>query len=152
MRKIVICTFIIFIYNLLLLILPVLFFLTWIQWSTPLSFHILPWIYYLFLLISPILSITMGTMMIKDGFSLVRGCVPIISMFIGYLPLFAFYRLVNSLWAPGDCLLMLGIPIVLGLISDVMAASIPALTEWRSELNSHDITKIKSAHDRASNR
>ncbi len=152
MRKMIICTFIIFIYNLLLLILPVLLFLTWIQWSTPLSFHILPWIYYLFLLISPILSVTMGTMMIKDCFNLMTGCVPIISMFIGYLPLFAFYRLVNSLWTPADCLLLLGIPIVLGLISDVIAASIPVLTEWRWELNSYYHIKVNSAHDRASNR
>lgn len=150
MRKMIICTFIIFIYNLLLLMLPVLLFLTWIQWSTPLSFDILPWIYYLFLLISPILSVTMGTIMIKDCFNLMTGCVPIISMFIGYLPLFAFYRLVNSLWAPADCLLMLGIPIVLGLISDVMAVSIPALTGWWSELNSYYITKIKSTHDQTS--
>ncbi len=136
MRKVIICTFIIFNYNLLLLIIPILLFLTFIQWSTPLSLHFLPWIYYPFLLISPILSVTMGTIMIKDGFNLMTSCIPIISIFIGYLPLFAFYRFVNSLWSPADYLLMLGIPIVLGLISDVIAASIPALTEWWSLLNS----------------
>lgn len=150
MRKIIICTFIIFTYNLLLLILPVLLFLTWIQWSTPLSFHFLPWIYYLFLLISPILSVAMGMMMIKDCVHWMTGCLPIISMFIGYLPLFAFYRLVNSLWTLADCLLLLGIPIVLGLISDVMAVSIPVLSEWWSGLNSYDITKTKSTHDQTS--
>ena len=135
MRKIIVCTFIIFFYNVFLLILPVILFLAFVKWSNPSSLYFLTWIYFPFILLSPLLSITMGYIMIKDRVNIANGLIPVITIFIGCLPIFGFYRFINSLWIPVDYLLFLGIPILLGLIADFIAASIPAL-QGRSQLNS----------------
>ncbi|HBF37438.1 MAG TPA: hypothetical protein DDW50_08975 [Firmicutes bacterium] len=132
MRKIFVCTFIIFIYNILLLILPVLIFLALVQWSTPSSIHFLPWIYCPFLLISPILSIVLGVMMIKGRINLFNALLPIITILIGYLPFYGLYRYINSVWIPTDYLFLLGLPILFGLIADSLAISMPVLEEWFS--------------------
>lgn len=135
MRKIIVCTSIIFSYNVLLLILPIMLFLMFVKWSNPSSLHFLPWIYCPFLLISPILSIVMGYTMIKDRLNLMNALIPIASTLIGYLPLFVFYRFINSLWMPADYFFLLGIPLLLGLIVDTMVISMPVLIRWWSQMS-----------------
>ena len=129
MRKILVCTFIIFLYNLLLLILPVLIFLVFVKWANPFSIHILPWIYYPFLFISPVLSIVLGFTMIKDKINSFTALIPVIAILVGYLPFYGLYRLINSVWIPTDYLLMLGLPILFGLIADSLAFGVPIIKE-----------------------
>ena len=121
MRKILLYTLIIFIYNLFLLTLPVMFFLAFTQWTMPDSLHFLPWLYCIFLLVSPILTIVLEYRMINGKMNLFNSLLPIITTFLGFLPFWVLYSFINSIWMPSDYLLFLGLPILFGVFVDVLA-------------------------------
>jgi len=125
MRKILTGTCIIILYNILLIILPIILFLAFTKWSNPTSLRFLIWIYLLFVLVSPLLSIAIGYSIIRDRLTFLSGFIPIILSFIGLLPFCALYRLLNSIWMPADYLFFTALPLLFGLIADFLAAASP---------------------------
>jgi hypothetical protein len=120
MRKFITYSFIIFSYNILLLILPIIFFLISIGYSNPFFLGILPWIYCPFLLFSPLLLFSLGFQYFKTSSTPWCWGVPIIMSLIGSSPFIVIYLLFNSLWDPRDFLFLLGLPILFGLFTDLL--------------------------------
>jgi hypothetical protein len=120
MRKFISYSFIIFSYNILLLILPIIFFLISIGYSKPLFLDILPWIYCPFLLFSPLLLFSLGFQYFKHSNPPWCWTVPTIMSLIGYSPFIVVYLSFSSLWDLYDFLFLLGLPILLGLVTDLL--------------------------------
>lgn len=117
MKKLIIFSFILLSYHILLLITPVIIFLSTLSF-TPKKF--LDGLYLIFLILavfSPILTIALSYRISQENFFKKSWLAPIIISFIGFSPFYFFYFFVSSLWNPRDFLLIVSFPILLGLIA-----------------------------------
>jgi hypothetical protein len=121
MRKILFYSFIIFSYNILLLVLPLLLFLVSLSFANPALLNILPWIYCPFVLLSPLLTISLGYLLVYNKLNFLSWPIPIIISLIGYSPFLGLYRSLSSSGNPMDYLLLIGLPVILGLLVDLTA-------------------------------
>jgi hypothetical protein len=119
MRKIFLFTLTVFLYNFFLLVLPILIFIISLSFTGKGLLNIFPWIYSPFVLISPILSIILGYLVIKDNLNLFTGTVPIIMALIGNMPFLCIYYLFNPFFSLLDLFLLIGLPILFGILSDL---------------------------------
>lgn len=127
-NKIIFYPCLIFLYHLLLLVLPLNFFL--IGLKVPLLIIVFPWLCYPFLIISPILTLSLAFRATPARREPLDWIFPIAVSLIGYSPLIIFYFLVASLNNIRDYALALSFPVIIGLIA-FGGARFPKLT--RSE-------------------
>jgi hypothetical protein len=102
-----------------------LLFLISLSFSNQSFLNIFHWIYGPFLLLSPLLTIGLGYMAVKDKSSLLNRLVPIVVSLFGNLPFFWVYQSLNSIWSSSDYLLFIGSPILLGLIANLLSLIAP---------------------------
>lgn len=121
MQKILLFTFIIFSYNILLLILPLLIFITSLSFANQILLNIIPWIYSPFVLLSPLLTIGLGYLVIRDRLNPFSWPIPIIISLISSSPFLWLYCLFSSLGNPIDYFLLIGLPVLFGLLADLIA-------------------------------
>ena len=120
MRKILIYSLIIFSYNILIIVLPLLLFLISLSFNNSALLNILPWIYCPLLLLSPLLTIRLGYLLVHDKLSPFGYFIPMIVSLIGNSPFLGLYRSFNSLGNPLDFFLLIGLPIIFGLLVDFL--------------------------------
>lgn len=113
--KMVFYSLFIIVYHVLLIALPVNYFL--IGLKIPFLMDLFPWLFYPFLLFSPILTVLLSIRSTPSNIRHFAWIFPISVSLIGYTPVIGFYFFISSLTNIRDCCLMLFFPIILGLIS-----------------------------------
>lgn len=108
-------SFIVFIYHLLLILLPINLFL--IGLKAPWILNLFPWLFYLMLIISPILTVLFSFRSTPSYNHPFGWIFPITVSMIGYTPLIVAYFFFTSLSNFRDCLLIFMFPILIGLLS-----------------------------------
>lgn len=106
---------VIFIYHLLLILLPINFFL--IALKTPLILNLFPWCFYPLLILSPVLTVIFALRSTPSFNHQFNWIYPITVSLIGYTPLIIFYFSFTSLSNIRDCLLVFSFPLIIGLLS-----------------------------------
>jgi hypothetical protein len=119
MRKTLFYTFLIFFYHILVIFLPILLFMVSLSLANRFLLQILPWLYSLFMLLSPLIIIYLGYLAVRDKKSTFGWLIPIFISFIGNLPFLILYCLFSSLTTALDYLLLIGLPILWGLLADL---------------------------------
>lgn len=114
-NKIIFYPCLIFVYHLLLLVLPLNFFL--IGLKVPLMIQVFPWLFFPFLIFSPILTLLLAFRATPAKSEPIGWVFPIAVSLFGYSPLIIFYFLVASLNNIRDYVLILSFPIIIGLIA-----------------------------------
>lgn len=107
--------FIIFIYHLLLILLPLNFFL--IALKFPHILNLFPWLFYPLLIFSPVLTVLFTLRSTPSSNHKSNWIFPIAVSLIGYTPLIISYFLLNSLSNIRHCFLVFLFPIIIGLLS-----------------------------------
>ena len=113
--KIIFYSFLIFVYHLLLLVLPLNFFL--IGLKIPFIIKFFPWLFYPFLLFSPILTVLLAIRSTPTGIKRFDWIYPIAVSVFGYSPIVGSYFLISSLNNSRDYWLVALFPILIGLIA-----------------------------------
>lgn len=115
LNKIIFYPCFIFVYHLLLLVLPLNFFL--IGLKAPLLIQVFPLLFYPFLIFSPILTLLLASRATPAKKEPLSWIFPIAISLIGYSPLIIFYFLIASLNNILDYALILSFPIIIGLVA-----------------------------------
>ncbi len=113
--KIIKNSFLIFTYHILLIALPINFFL--IGLKVPLFIDLLPWIFYPFLFFSPILTVLLSIHSTPANKQPFGWIFPIVVSFVGYTPIILSFFFITSLTNIRDCILILSFPILIGLVA-----------------------------------
>jgi hypothetical protein len=105
----------VFSYHLFLILLPINLFL--IGLKVPWILNLSPRLFYLFLILSPILTVLLALRSTPSYNHPFVWIFPIAVSMIGYTPLIAAYFFFTSLSNFRDCLLIFTFPILIGLLS-----------------------------------
>lgn len=113
--KIVFYSFLIFVYHLLLLVLPLNFFL--IGLKIPFIIEFFPWLFYPFLIFSPILTVLLSIHSTPPGVERFGWIYPVTVSVLGYSPIVGSYFLISSLNNIRDYSLLVFFPVLIGLFA-----------------------------------
>ncbi len=113
--KIVFRSFLIFFYHLLLLILPLNFFLMGLKITFIIEFF--PWLFYPLLIFSPILTILLSIQSTPSNHKCFDWLFPVAVSLLGYSPIIGFYFFISSLNNLSDYSLVVLFPILIGLLA-----------------------------------
>ena len=114
-KRIIFYSCFIFFYHLLLLVLPINFFL--ISLRIPFMLHAFPWLFYPFLISSPILTLLFAFRATPANSGRFGWIFPVAISLIGCSPLISYYFLIASLSNIRNYALVFSFPIALGLIA-----------------------------------
>ncbi len=112
-------------FNTWLLILPIVFFLLSLYWQNEQILDLFLWIYLIFLLSSPILTLLIAFRTAARFHDYQRCFAPFLICFIAYLPLWVISIQVNTLWGIREYAQVLLIPLGLGTLDLVLLSIIP---------------------------
>lgn len=113
--KIIRCSFLVFVYHLLLIFFPINFFLITIK--APLIMNLFPSLLYTLLVFSPVLTILLSLRSMPSKDQPLGWIFPILVSMVGYIPLIISYFFIASQIIIEDCILILVFPILIGLLS-----------------------------------
>lgn len=112
-NKIILYPCFIFAYHLALLVLPINLFLIGLRF--PMITQVFPWIFYPFVILSPILTLLLALRATPVNSRCFAWIFPVAVCLIGYSPLILFYYLIASLNNLRDYASVLAFPVFIGL-------------------------------------
>lgn len=114
-KKIILYSFLIFVYHLFLLVLPFNIFL--IGLKIPFIIEVFPWLFYPFLIFSPVLTILLSIRTTPSGNQQFGWIFPVTVSWIGYFPIFFCYFSISALNNIRNYSLVAFFPIIIGLVA-----------------------------------
>jgi hypothetical protein len=121
LKKWVVYSLTIFIYNLFILILPLLIFLLDLSFSHGRIINTFLYLFLPFLLFSPVLAVGLSSRIALNRDSGANWLYPVFINAVGFSPFWLVYLSLSSLWSPRDYFLIISIPIILGIFSAGLA-------------------------------
>lgn len=104
-------------FNTLLILLPAVFFLVGLTFPGLHVFHVFPWVYLLFVVASPILTVGINYLICLHHPSGKHWYIPVLISLLGYCPIWIILFLYSSFWSFMETAGILLSPIGLGLLA-----------------------------------
>lgn len=124
-NRIIRYSFFLLVYHLLLLVLPINYFLIGLR--IPLIIQIFPWLFLPLIIVSPILTLLLAIRSIPSKKAHLRWVFPVAVSLIGYSPIIGFYFSLSSLTSLRDYSLLIFFPVLIGLIAFWGSHYLPSL-------------------------